>query len=519
MEKSQPQGTQIVMTEKKGDSDIVSSSIEDGSGLDYDAQRLQEFGYKQEFKREISMIVLAGFGFSTMAVLPNWLVGFGASLVAGGPSSLWWTWITVSPFVMCIGLSMAEVISAYPLAGGIYSWCYMLSNEEWGPFTSWVSGYVNLSGMLATSMTLAWSCADFVFEIANIHSGVEISSQGAHVGLYCAMLIAGAFYSYLGLKCSSYLNVFMMYWVLFGTLIVIITIPAMAPTHTSGKWVFTEFINRTGYDNDGMAFLLGLLQAGWCMIGYGAGAQIVEGTKNADKTAPRGIIICVAGSIIQGAALILPVMFSIQDVEELIGSPYPIATFFERATSKPVAIFFMVILLVTQFGALCNNTFAMGQLIWALARDRCIPQANFWYSLDNRKIPVRGLMLQMIICIVAIMPSFGSPVYWQAIMSTAVICVNVSYGLPFVCRLIWKRNTMRKGPFSLGRFSVPLNVISIVWIIFFAVILCLPQKYPVTAETMNWSCVMISAVVIFATVFWFAVGHKTYKGPMQNIST
>jgi hypothetical protein len=101
--------------------------------LDADAQRLQDLGYKQEFKREINLFVQAGFAFSTMAVLPSWMVSFGPCLSAGGPSSLFWGWFVVSPFVMCIALSMSEVISAYPLAGGVYSWSLMLSNKKWGP--------------------------------------------------------------------------------------------------------------------------------------------------------------------------------------------------------------------------------------------------------------------------------------------------------------------------------------------------------------------------------------------------
>ena len=34
----------------------------ESSNLDYDAQRLRDLGYKQEFKREISLFVQAGFG-------------------------------------------------------------------------------------------------------------------------------------------------------------------------------------------------------------------------------------------------------------------------------------------------------------------------------------------------------------------------------------------------------------------------------------------------------------------------
>lgn len=59
----------MVATEKIESSSTAESqqSIED-----YDAQRLRDLGYKQEFTREISLFVQSGFAFSTMAVLPNW---------------------------------------------------------------------------------------------------------------------------------------------------------------------------------------------------------------------------------------------------------------------------------------------------------------------------------------------------------------------------------------------------------------------------------------------------------------
>ena len=41
---------------------------------DRDAQRLAELGYKQEFKREVTLFVQTSYTFSIMAVLPNWYV-------------------------------------------------------------------------------------------------------------------------------------------------------------------------------------------------------------------------------------------------------------------------------------------------------------------------------------------------------------------------------------------------------------------------------------------------------------
>ena len=103
-------------------------------------------------------------------------------------------------------------------------------------------------------------------------------------------------------------------------------------------------------------------------------------------------------------------------------------------------------------------------------------------------------------------------------MSTAVVSINVTYGLPFLCRLIWKRHDMPKGRFNLGRFSLPINIIAVAWIVFFSVILCIPSVSPVDAITMNWASLMIGAIIIFSLAFWFLGGRKTYKGPMQTLS-
>jgi hypothetical protein len=75
---------------------------------------------------------------------------------------------------------------------------------------------------------------------------------------------------------------------------------------------------------------------------------------------------------------------------------------------------------------------------------------------------------------------------------------------------------MEKGPFNLGRFSVPLNIISIIWICFFSIILCFPAVNPVDAQSMNYASLMIGGVLVLSLGFWFAVGHKRYTGPVHT---
>jgi amino acid transporter len=99
-------------------------------------------------------------------------------------------------------------------------------------------------------------------------------------------------------------------------------------------------------------------------------------------------------------------LFSIQDVDELLTSSQPVATFFLRATNSPaVTAFFLVILLVAQIGSLCNSVLAVAHFTWSMSRDGCLPFSKFLYKLHGENhIAANSLLAQMIICILIILP-------------------------------------------------------------------------------------------------------------------
>jgi amino acid transporter len=74
---------------------------------------------------------------------------------------------------------------------------------------AWVNGWAYLTGLIAVTITLAWTSADFIYMIANTLNENQIDSQGASVGLYIGIVIAGTLYNLLGLRFSAYLNKFM----------------------------------------------------------------------------------------------------------------------------------------------------------------------------------------------------------------------------------------------------------------------------------------------------------------------
>lgn len=58
-------------------------------------------------------------------------------------------------------------------------------------------------------------------------------------------------------KLILYSNI--VFWVAIGTIVILCVVPAMAPTHNTAKWVFTEFTNNTGYENLGLVFFIGMV--------------------------------------------------------------------------------------------------------------------------------------------------------------------------------------------------------------------------------------------------------------------
>ncbi|KAI8069870.1 amino acid/polyamine transporter I [Gongronella butleri] len=509
-------GDQVINKKRTLTLDKPDISHIESSAVNADADHLKDLGYKQEFTRNLGSVLQVAFPFTAMGVLPNWLVGFGPSLASGGPSSLFWGWIITAPMTLAVAASMAEIYSSYPLNGGFYSFSYYLSSKRWGPLMSWLTGYIYAAATLAANMTVAWNLAQLIIGMASVVRQETIDNLGAYVGIYVLMSIICTACGFAGLRFTNWLNYFMAFWLFANTFVFAISVPLLAPTNNNASWVFTQFTNETGYENLALVFFLGLLQSGWTMVGFDAGITISENTKDASKEGPKGLMTCVILALIQGIALTVAVLFSIQDLDALINSDMPIADFFMQVTqNKHVSAFFLSVMVIAQFGSLSNTSVAFTRICHAMARDGVLPYSRFFYKLHN-EVPVRLAVMQIVIMTLVILPIFATDVFWSAILSLGVVAYNMAYALPFVCRLIWVRDKMPKGAFDLGRWSLPLNIISVLWISFLSIILCFPAVSPVDAASMNYSSLMIGAVVLFSLAYYAIKGRKTFHGPRAN---
>src|SRR5580704_2416870 len=128
------------------------------SGLTADEQHLAQMGYKQELNRSWSGFSNFAISFSIISILAGCFTTFSSGWNGGGPAAIAWGWPVLAALILCIGLCLSELVSAFPTSGGIYWWASKLGGVKAGYYTGWL----NLIGLVAITASVAYGCATFL---------------------------------------------------------------------------------------------------------------------------------------------------------------------------------------------------------------------------------------------------------------------------------------------------------------------------------------------------------------------
>src|ERR1043165_7501416 len=106
-----------------------------------DERTLKSMGYAQELARRMS-------GFSNFAISLSIIC-----ILAGGITSF-----QVCLFSLMVALTMGQVASAFPTAGGLYHWASILGGKGWG----WITAWFNLAGLITVLAAINAGTYDFI---------------------------------------------------------------------------------------------------------------------------------------------------------------------------------------------------------------------------------------------------------------------------------------------------------------------------------------------------------------------
>lgn len=91
----------------------------------------------------------------------------------------------------------------------------------------------------------------------------------------------------------------------------------------------------------------------------------------------------------------------------------------------------------------------------------------------------------------------------------------MSYCIPIFLRAVFCAKSFVRGDFHLGMFGVPVAYIAWLWLFITSLFLFWPSSGPVDKYNMNYTCVIVGAVFIFAGVYWLVSARKFFTGPKR----
>lgn len=494
-----------------------------------DEDRLAQFGYKQELKRDWGLAHNFGVSFSIISVITGLTTLFEYGLNTGGPAVMSIGWIVVSFFTMAVAIAMGEIVSAIPTSGGPYFWAALMAPPRWSPFAAWITGWFNLLGQVAVTTGISFGLANLIATVAAVKSPDYEPTPAKTIGIYAAVLASHGLVNTFGVHVLKYLNNVSIVLHSAGVTALAIAVLAKAPKHQPASFVFGYINDGTGVDgNPGWseraspAYLVvcGSLLAQYTLTGFDASAHLSEETRRASWSAPIGVVSSVGFSAIFGLLVLLSFLFSIQDFQTTLSSTYgqPVLQILLDVFGEDGALVLFSLIIICVWHCGLFSMTSNSRMMFAFARDGGIHP--FFHRVDARfRSPIRAVWLAATLSFILALPSLGSDVAFAAATSIATIGLYISYGIPILLGLIWHREFIAmKGPFNLRGFSRLVAFIAVGWILAITVIFVLPTANPVTSQTLNYTVVAVGIIAIGATSAWVFWARKWFTGPAAEVT-
>jgi amino acid transporter len=516
----------------------MATSVKDGPAPEQsrDEARLAELGYAQELSRSWSGFQNFAISFTIISVLAGCFTTYYQAWNNGGPIAISWGWPIISAFILIIAFCMAELVSAYPTAGGIYWWSARLGGPVWG----WFTGWFNLLGLIAIVASVDYFAGQFLGVILGLY---DVNVLGLNFGddanalretfiLFALILSLHVFVNIRGSHLVARLNGISVWWHVLGVAVIVAVLIIVPDNHASVDFVFTERLNNSGF-GDGMFWWyvlpLGFLLTQYTITGFDASAHVSEETHDSETTAPKGVWRSVFYSAAIGYVVLLAITFAAGDAAAVTEGGGTVFAVFESAMGTGWVKFILLIAVIGQLfcGMACMTS--ASRMMYAFSRDGAVPGWKIWSRVNDKRIPFNAVIAVAVAALVLTLPALkgnkdGVTVAFTAVVSIGVIGLYIAYVIPIFLR--WRMgDRFEAGPWTLGSKYKWMNLIAVAEVIIVVIIYFnlpfsssgVPWEDDFDWSTFNYTPVVTGGLTLAITLWWLLSARHTFKGPRHTV--
>ncbi|WDK14626.1 hypothetical protein CGRA01v4_05907 [Colletotrichum graminicola] len=489
---------------------------------DEDAE-LNRLGLESPAKRDIGLLGIVGLGWNitnSWSAISATLV---ISITSGGPVTLLYGIILIFVLGSACALSMAEIASVYPTAGGQYHWTSILAPRHVSRGLSYCCGSINFLGWIANGAGFIIQMPVIILSLAAYLDPTYVPETWHIFLVFQAFNVAFTAYNVFLMNRTAWIHDIGLFLSLAGFVVITVTCLARSKHKQDDAFVWAAFINESGWSSRGIVFLTGLLNPNFIYSGLDGAIHLADECTNASSAIPSALISTVTIGFVSAFTFSVAMLYGFADLEPVLSSPLPILEIWSQATgSSAAATAFVVILSVCGCFACTGALQTASRLTWSFARDDAIVFSSFLRKVHpTLGVPVNALLVNFFPVFALGCVFLGSSTAFNALVATGLILQQVSFAFPAALALYHRA----RGPAAFEKvlprrkFRLPgvagllANSLTIVHGLLALVFYVFPVVMPVSASNMNYAIVVLGVMGLFSVANWFVYANKKYKGP------
>ncbi len=490
----------------------------DSTHLD-DAAQLAALGYTSEFKREMGLWGNIAVGFTYLSPIVGVYALFSTSLATAGPPMVW-AFLIVGVGQFLVALVFGEIVSQFPVAGGVYPWARRLWGRRW----AWMTGWIYMIALFSSIGGIAYSAAPYIAAMLGHQQSVNYSVVAAILLLTLSTVI-----NFGGTKVLS---------------VAVTTgfITGLVGAVGVGAWLliksdhdFTIFFDSMGAADDKtyfFAFAAAGLVAVFQYYGFEACGDLAEEVPNPGVQVPKAMRMTIyIGGFAATFTAVTMVMAVVPYIKEVIasggacveldnasgecvaGALDPISYALREAFGSADKIVLLIVVL-SFLSCLVSLQAAGSRLVFSYSRDQMIMGHRvlsiFWKS---RHVPPFALIVAAgVPALVIIVASRLSDNAVWSVIGFAAIGIYLGFQSVVLAALRarlkgWKPS----GKFRLGRWGLAVNIGALVWGICGILAIAWPWDLGTDKAWYDVWLVLLAAAIVIGGGLFYMVTARPYR--------
>ena len=492
-----------------------------------DEKTLHKLGYAQELFRAMGGFQNFAISFTIISILAGCLTSYVIAYGQGGPVAVTWGWLIVGLMSTLVALSMAEIASSFPTAGGLYYWASKLGSPGWG----WFTGWFNLVGQIAVTAAIGYGLA--IFSTALLNYWFDYPNSKEYVYLSYAVVLLGALVlNLMKITVTAMLNTISAYWHMIGVGVdrrravaragraplVHVDLHGHGQRHRLG-WQpgsghvreHRVLVRLPDRPPDGPVHDHRLRRL--CAHGRGD-AQGVSRSRGRHVHVRRRVGVLRLHPPRRGHAA--------RSRPSRRIDLYIIPTSWVAAMGQSWGTFLLFICCVAQFFCLTASVTSASRMLFAFSRDRAVPGHQLWRRVARNRIPHMSVIAIVVASAAIMLPTlYNFFVGYYVGTGIAVIGLYIAFILPVILRYRMKdsfepargRSASTTSGSTRSRscgssssrivFLMPPYSISAPW------------EDGFTWEAVNYAPILVGGALLLFGGWWVLSANKWFKGPVR----